>query len=126
MFTLVPTDVPLEMEADIHPSDVGQVQLGDQVRIKLDALPFQKHGMLEGVVTYLSEDTVQAEDDTDSRPVYRSKIELTQTDLRDVPKTFRLMPGITASAEIKVGKRRLITYFIYPILRSISTSFREP
>lgn len=126
MFTLVPTDVPLEMEADIDPSDVAQVQLGDQVRIKLDALPFQKHGMLEGAVTYLSEDTVQVEGDAGSRPVYRSKIELTQTDLRDVPKTFRLMPGITGSAEIKVGKRRLITYFIYPILRSISTSFREP
>ncbi|MDJ0894648.1 MAG: HlyD family type I secretion periplasmic adaptor subunit [Alphaproteobacteria bacterium] len=126
MFTLVPTDVPLEMEADINTSDVAQVQLGDQVRIKLDALPFQKHGMLEGVVTYLSEDTIEIAGEAGPRPAYRSKIELTQTELRDVPQTFRLMPGITGNAEIKVGKRRLITYFAYPILRTIDTSFREP
>jgi multidrug resistance efflux pump len=44
LFTIVPADVPMEMEVDVLPKDVGLIQVGDLVRIKLDALPFQKHG----------------------------------------------------------------------------------
>jgi len=31
-----------------------------------------------------------------------------------------------ASADLKVGKRRLITYFTNPILKSLSSAMREP
>jgi hypothetical protein len=33
---------------------------------------------------------------------------------------------MTVTADVKVGTRKLITYFTYPVLRSGSTSFREP
>jgi len=125
MFTIVPADVPMEMEADIQPKDVGLIQVGDFVRIKLDALPFQKHGSIEGRVRLISEDAVHIDGNT-SQTVYRSRIEIVSKNLREVPGSFRLTPGLTGSADITVGKRKIITYFIYPLIRAFDTSFHEP
>lgn len=125
MFTIVPANVDMEMEVDVLPKDVGLIQVGDIVRIKLEALPFQKHGIIEGEVRFISEDAVAA-DDRGSQSVYRTRIKLGEHKLRDVPSTFRLTPGHTGSADITVGKRRIITYFIYPIMRAFDSSFREP
>ncbi|MBL6958881.1 MAG: HlyD family type I secretion periplasmic adaptor subunit [Rhodospirillales bacterium] len=125
MFTIVPADVPMEMEADVQPKDIGLIQVGDFVRIKLDALPFQKHGIIEGRVRLISEDAVDTEANA-AQTVYRSRIELISKNLREVPDSFRLTPGLTGSADITVGKRRIITYFIYPLIRAFDSSFHEP
>ncbi len=61
-----------------------------------------------------------------TKTVYRSRIELGERNLRNVPETFRLTSGLTGSADITVGKRRIITYFIYPLIRAFDSSFREP
>ncbi|MDP6069374.1 MAG: hypothetical protein QGG75_19290 [Alphaproteobacteria bacterium] len=73
----------------------------------------------------ISEDAVAAEGRA-AETVYRSRIELKARKLREVPDSFRLTPGLTGSADITVGKRRIITYFIYPLVRAFDTSFREP
>lgn len=125
MFIIVPADVPMEMEADVLPRDIGLIKVGDEVRIKLDALPFQKHGTLTGRVRLISEDAVAVQGRA-AETVYRTRIELTGRDLRVVPDTFRLSAGLTGSADITVGERRIITYFIYPLIRAVDTSFREP
>ena len=39
---------------------------------------------------------------------------------------FRLMPGMKVRAEIKVGKRSVISYFLYPVIRALDESLREP
>jgi len=46
--------------------------------------------------------------------------------LWDCLEEFDLTPGMLASADLKVGKRRLITYFTNPILKSLSSAMREP
>lgn len=125
MFTIVPANVTLEMEADVLPKDVGRIQNGDFVRIKLDALPFQKHGVIEGRVRLISEDAIESNDPA-AGSIYRTRVELRDRQLREVPDSFRLTPGLTGSADIVVGKRRIITYFIYPLVRAFDSSFREP
>jgi ATP-binding cassette, subfamily B, bacterial HlyB/CyaB len=126
LFELVPADVPLEVEMDIAPRDVSQLQLGDKVAVKLDSLPFVKHGMVEGKLRLVSEDTFEKTMHGQPGPVFRGRVSLDKVELHDLPPNFRLTPGMTAVADIKVGTRKLITYFTYPILRSGATSFREP
>ena len=59
--------------------------------------------------------------------MYKARIRLEDSVvLDDVPENFRLMPGMTTTAEIKVGRRRVIEYFLYPLLRYQSESIREP
>ena len=43
---------------------------------------------------------------------------------RDGP--MHLLPGMTVTAEIKVGTRTIISYFLYPLLRGLDDSIREP
>ena len=125
MFTIVSANVPMEMEVEVLPKDVGLIQVGDLVRIKLDALPFQKHGIINGRVRLISEDAIETENAA-AKNVYRTRIELLDRKLREVPDSFRLTPGLTGSADITVGKRKIITYFVYPLVRAFDSSFHEP
>jgi hemolysin D len=126
LFELVPADVPLEVEMDIAPRDMAQLRLGDKVAVKLDALPFVKHGIVEGRLRLVSEDTFEKTFNGQPGPVFRGRVGIEKLDLIDPPAGFRLVPGMTVTADVKVGSRKLITYFTYPILRSGASSFREP
>jgi hemolysin D len=124
VFTLVPLDAPLEAEVAVTTSDVGLVDVGQEVRVKIDAFPFQKHGTLTGVVRTISEDAFPPEQG--KPPFYRMRVEVTDTSLKNVPPYFRLLPGMTAAAEIKVGERTVLSYFLYPLVRGLDESLREP
>ena len=54
------------------------------------------------------------------------KVAITKNELHAVPKDVALLPGMSASAEIKVGSRRLITFFFYPIIRTLDSGLRDP
>ena len=128
LYTLVPLDSPLEAEVMVEGLDVGQVQTGAEVRLKLEAWSFQKHGTLAGHVRTVSDDafTPDSKKDGQRNPYYKARIALDATDLRDVPNNFRLIPGMAATGEIKAGDRTVLSYFLYPLLRGLDESIREP
>ena len=139
LVTLVPADVPLELEAEIPSRDIGLVRIGDVVRVKLDAFPFQRHGTVPGEIRTISADAF-TRDPTQAaaspinpdgpRPaagaVFRARIHLTDTRLEAVPAGTLLSPGMAASAEIRVGTRSVLSYFLYPVIRILDESIREP
>lgn len=126
LFTLVPVGAPLEVEANIDARDLAFVQVGDKVRVKLDAYPYMQHGSLDGEVSTISEDSFSSKDNANGMLFYRARIKLLTTTLDNVPSNFRLIPGMPLTADIKVGERRIITYFLRPILRGVDESLREP
>jgi hemolysin D len=126
LMSLVPLDTPLEVEAELDGRDIGNVRVGDPVRLKIEAFPFQRHGTLNGTVHTISEDTVPPPDKTEKQQIYKARITLDTTQLENVPKDFRLLPGMNASAEIKVGRRRVISYLLYPVIRALDEGMREP
>jgi len=126
IMSLVPSDVPLTVELDIDPRDISNLFMGATSSVKLDALPYQKHGDLEGAISFVAEDTVTESISGEKGTFYRARADINTNNLHALPKDFRLMPGMQLTADIKSGKRRLITYFIYPIIRTIETSFTEP
>lgn len=132
--TLVPMNCDIEVETRVQSKDIGRIRAGDTARIKLDAFPFQRHGTLSGEVRVISEDawknqqniTAAAQDEEQQSGYYMARISLLETMLRDVPEGFRIMPGMKVRAEIKIGKRQVISYFLYPIIRALDESLREP
>jgi HlyD family secretion protein len=128
--TLVPLDAPLEAEVSISTRDIGRVAAGDEARIKFDAFPFQKFGTADGTLSTISHDVLPAnENDTSgvpNPPVFKARIPLGATMLRGMREPVRLLPGMTVIAEVKVGRRRVISYFLYPLLRGLDESIREP
>ncbi len=124
--TLVPTGVELLTVFDVDPSDISKLIPDTSVKIQLNALPAQKHGELKGKLIYVSADTVDKDVDGKSGNFYRARAQITESDLKDTPPGFNLMPGMKVSGKFRVGKRRLITYFIYPLVRTLGNSFEEP
>lgn len=128
MFTLVPLGGELEAEVKINASDIGYIRLGDAVNLKLEAYPYQKHGSLAGSLRTISEDAFRT--DADARAgmeaYYTGRIKLGATRLAKMPEQARLLPGMTLNAEIVVGQRSVISYIIWPLIRALDESIREP
>ncbi|MCW2240808.1 HlyD family type I secretion periplasmic adaptor subunit [Azospirillum canadense] len=128
IYTLMPLNATLEVEAEIAGIDQGFVKPGDQVQIKFDAYRFVEHGMAKGVVKTISEDSfTKREDQTQAqRPFFRARIQMTDVKLRDVPSDFRLVPGMPLTADIVVGERTIMAYLVEGALRNGSEGMREP
>ncbi|KKC38835.1 hypothetical protein WH87_08085 [Devosia epidermidihirudinis] len=129
LITLVPLNVPLEVEVTVASNDIGHLAIGDAARIKFDAFPFQEHGTIEGKVISISENSFAKPADANpagGAAFYRVRIALGEDQLKQVPATFRLLPGMTVSAEIHAGERSVISYFLYPLIRGLDESLREP
>ncbi|MCB2217806.1 HlyD family type I secretion periplasmic adaptor subunit [Desulfofustis glycolicus] len=135
--TLVPHGSVIEVEVNVESRDIGRIRTGDSARVKLDAFPFQRHDTLPGEVRVISEDAFSIDPPATSPTsvserehlpgaFYRTRIALLSGTLRDVPDGFRLMPGMKARAEIKVGTRSVISYFLYPVIRALDEGLREP
>lgn len=127
LITLVPINCKIEVEANIIPRDIGKVKIGDEVRIKLNAFPFQKHGTLIGNLRVISENTFQDGEAAmgQKQAVYHARMVIAGK-LENVPDSFRLIPGMELRAEIKVGKRRIISYLLHPLIKALDESIREP
>jgi len=136
--TLVPVNAKLVADITINSADVGYAKEGDDVVIKVDSFPYQRHGLLYGKVRSIGKDSFSTAGSSaplnpnKSMPrggagvFHHSIIELTKTDLQDMPDGTRLIPGMSLTAEIKVGSRTVISYFLYPITRGLNESIREP
>jgi hemolysin D len=129
LFTLVPLNSQLVAEVQVDSLDVGHIKPGDVAHLKLDAFPFQKHGTLEAKVRTVSEDafkrdTPSAETGTDA--YYLSRIDLGKTPLNNMDPHARLLPGMTLTAEIVVGKRTVLSYLLWPITKGMDEAIREP
>jgi len=124
--TLVRSGLPLVLEIDVDPKDASDLYNGNPVSVKIDALPFQQFGDLAGTLIYISDDTVEESLQGESGAYYRGRVNVEDSEIMGLPEEFDLTPGMLASADLKVGKRRLITYFTNPILKSLSSAMREP
>jgi len=124
--TLVQLNQPLFLEVDIDPKKITDMKLGMKVSVKLDAMPFQEFGGLDGELIYVSNDTFNESVSGDKGVFYRGRVKTESLKGSDMPSDFILSQGMLATADILVGKRSLISYFTYPILNAFEESFKEP
>jgi hemolysin D len=122
LMIIVPQSAILEIEAYVENKDIGFVHEGQSVAIKLDAFPFTKYGLLDGEIIDLSDDAVT---DEDKGLIYKARVSLKQTHIPVDGKQVRLGPGMAASVEIKTGQRRLVEFFMAPLLKYKHESIRE-
>ena len=131
LVSLVPRDAPLEAEVAVAARDVGHLAVGQTARVKLDAFPFQKYGTLTGHIRVISQGAFVSDEHAAggahaASPIFRVRIALTSQHLPAPSQDLQLIPGMTATAEMLVGRRRVISYFLYPLLRGLDEGIREP
>ncbi|MEA2736964.1 MAG: rane fusion protein hemolysin [Acetobacteraceae bacterium] len=138
LMTVVPTDAPLEVEANIAGKDDGHVHVGDTVDVKFDTFPYSQYGMAHGIVRIVSPDSFNPQDEqrnpTGSVPVspqgggvfYRSRITLDQIELHGTPAGFHLVPGMPITADVRVGKQSVLRYMMGKTIPLATEGMREP
>lgn len=134
--TLVPKDDVLRAEVWVSNQDIGFVREGMEVRLKFASFPFQKFGMADGVVEYVSADAAdtamnpggtgsQSAEQQSEALAYRTLILLKAMHLEMNEKEFVLSAGMQASAEIILGTRSVIEYLLSPVRKAWHESGRE-
>ena len=130
LFTLMPTDTPLEAELRIASRDVGFLRRGDHCTLKIDAFNFIEHGNAEGKVSWISEGAFTTDDNGQpldpSLTYYKARCSIDAMKFRKVPENFRLIPGMTLSADMNIGSRSVAAYLLSGFLRGVGQAMREP
>ena len=122
LMVIVPGDNPLEVEAFVANKDIGFVRNDQVAEIKVETFPFTKYGTLPGKVMQVSGNAIQ---DEKRGLVYAARVKLEKATLNVDGKTVNLSPGMAVTVEIKTGKRRVIDYFLSPLLQYGDESLRE-
>jgi hemolysin D len=127
LFTLMPVNAPLFADVWVASQDVGFVKVGHEVRMKLDAYRYLEYGVAKGVVKTISENSFTVDDNNQPVPPYfKVHVAVTEVKLRNLPRSFRLLPGNTLTGDVMVGKRTIMSYLVEGILRTTSEAMREP
>ena len=142
---IVPSDAKLEVEAYLPNKDIGFVELGQEVSVKVESFPFTRYGMLTGHVTRLAHDAIPLPEASqiEGNPaqstssstfagaqrmqnlVFPMTISLDNPELIVDGKPVPMSPGMTVSAEIKTGNRRILEYVVSPLAETGSEAMKE-
>lgn len=122
LLVVVPRDAVLEAEAWLENKDVGFVRPGQTVELKVDTFPFTRHGTVTGTVTTVSGEAVQVES---VGLVYAMRVSLGRAAIEADGLPVTLLPGMAVTVEVRTGERRLIEYFLSPLLRASRETARE-
>jgi HlyD family type I secretion membrane fusion protein len=122
LMVIVPKENVLEVEAMLPNKDIGFVNPGQDAEVKVETFPFTKYGTIHGKITQVSSDAIQ-----DEKPglIYSTRVKLAQDTIRVENKAVRLSPGMAVTVEVKTGTRRVIEYFLSPLMQVTSESLRE-
>lgn len=114
LITIIPKNAPLLIKATVQNQDIGFIAKAMEAEVKIDTYDFQKYGLIHGNVKHIADDAIE---DEKLGPVYEIAITPTNTTLKGEGKTLPIHAGMSVTAELKVGKRRVIEFFIYPMIK---------
>jgi hemolysin D len=153
LLTIVPDSQQLMVEASIQNQDIGFVHVGQEAQVKIGAFDFTRFGGIKGTVVSISHDVVDQmpnqppQDDgytqgadqaappqngnqsganaAPQEPDYVAHIVLAQTDIVTDAGPVQLEPGMAVTADVKTGRRRVISYLLSPFAHQIEEDGRE-
>ncbi|QOZ69847.1 HlyD family type I secretion periplasmic adaptor subunit [Bradyrhizobium arachidis] len=143
LMVIVPLESRLEIEAIVSNRDIGFIEVGQDVAIKIDTFNFTRYGLVDGKVTSVSHDAITRDKPADkngdkslgteqnsSEPkgqelVYSARIAPAKDRMLIDDKSVNLSPGMAVTVEIKTGTRSIISYLLSPLARYRHESMRE-
>ena len=148
LMTLSPIRTEMAVDLKLSPRDVGFVHKGEKVVLKLDAFNYIEHGTVDGTVLWVGESSIST-DQAVGQPLnavqaqpnaaengamqnamtaayYKARVRIDAYHLAAVPPDTKVAPGMTLTADIKVGKRSLGVYIFSGLMHMGAEAFREP
>lgn len=122
LMLVVPDEEQLEVEVFLENNDIGFVREGMSAEIKIHTFPFTKYGVIDAEVTNVSDDATV---DETRGLIYRMQLRMARNTLWVEGKEVKLQAGMAVTAEVQTGERRIIEFFMAPLLRYKDESIRE-
>jgi hemolysin D len=122
IMVVVPSGGSLVVEAKVLNRDMGFVSVGQAVAVKLEAFPFTRFGTVPGTITSIGSDAVE---DEKLGLVYTVRVKLARSTMARGDSTVALTPGMAATADIKTGRRSILSYLVSPIDEARLSAGRE-
>ena len=122
LLKIVPEYASIEVEALLQNKDIGFVSEGQLAEVKVDTFNFTKYGLIDARVVNIGSDSME---DPQLGWVFKLRLRLENDSIAVEEKMVKLSPGMAITAEIRTGKRRLIEFFLSPLLRYKQESVRE-
>lgn len=106
----------LIFECYVPDYEIANVEMGQMVHVKLNAYPYNDYGMLKGEVTKISDIAVQNE-------LYGNVylVDVVLDNSGNLPFSI----GMMGNAELVIGKRSVLEYFLEPVKEALNDSFKE-
>ena len=123
---IVPLEDDLMIEAKVAPQDIGFLRVGMDVSVKIDAYDYTIYGDLNGVLSYISADTLEENTQRGDVPFYRVHVRTQGRKFSGRPEAeLQILPGMTATVEVKTGKNTVLSYLLKPIVKTLRESMGE-
>lgn len=124
LMVIVPAEGDLEIDAKVLNKDIGFVRVGQRAAVKFETYQFTRHGFIEGTMQWVGNDAMN---DPQLGLVFPVRILLSDTKVPNKVNGQRgsVAPGMSVTADIAIGSRRVLEYFLAPILRYKEESLRE-
>jgi hemolysin D len=142
---IVPEDAALEVEGYLPNKDIGFVHPGATAVLKIDLFPFTRYGTIAAEVTRVGHDAIpepeaQATESNGTQsqkpglftPAERTQnlvfpvtLKLDKTAVTVDGESVPLKPGMSVKIEIATGSRRILEYFLSPLVEVASEAIRE-
>jgi hemolysin D len=122
LMVIVPADAQVAAEVVIENKDVGFVEIGQAVEIKLEPFMYTRYGTVHAVVSRLAADAVV---DDKRGAVFPATLALANDRIDVDGKSIRLSPGMNLSAEIRTGRRTIAEQLFSPVAKAVRESLHE-
>lgn len=120
---VVPVGQELMAFTRVQPRDIGKVQVGQKVELKVQAYDYARYGTVSGKVASISAGTFQDEKTGD--PYYKVLVALNQAHAGKDQSKNHLVPGMTLTADIITDRTSLLWYLLSPIKRGFGDAMHQ-
>lgn len=109
---ITPSEGALAVEARVRPDDRAALRTGLPTRVMIGAYDYTAYGALQGEVSEVSADTLP---DESGQRYYRLLVHTLPA--QGALSQQVILPGMTASADVVVGQRSILSYLLSPLMR---------
>lgn len=118
---IAPLQDKLLAEVKLMPKDIGHVEVGQKVRVKIDTFDFTKYGWIDGRVESISRYTQEEE----KEKYYQAKILLNTLSVEKSGVKYDVLPSMEVTADIITGERKVVEYAVKPVVQMLEGAFNE-
>ena len=117
---IIPTGSHLEAELLAPSRSIGFMKPGQEVKLSLQAFPFQRFGTISGTIrsvssTVLAPSEVVIQGLNIQEPVYRLRVTMGRETMNAYGESIPMQPGMLVSADIVFDRRSLLEWLFDPI-----------